>query len=334
MGIFEQQIGRQPEAVQALLDADVPQLDPQRPVVLTGIGTSLHACRVAASWAAILTGGRLRPIAVESHELALTGSLTPDDQIVVVSHRGTKRYPNDVLRLGREIGARTVAISGLGAADLDADVVLRTCEDERAGTHTVSYVTALTLLARLLGAMPGVDDDGRLAGALRTVPDAQRSTIDSPTAGTLASRLVDHSPLLITGSGLDAITADEAALKLKEGAYRWAEGMSVEFALHGTPAVFAPPMAAVCIRPDHDDGGRTADLAGLLEAIGVVGCTAGDGPDDDLWFAPVDTLVRPLVAIVAFQRLVASLAPLVGSSPESIRTDAEPWRSAILRVQL
>lgn len=133
---------------------------------------------------------------------------------------------------------------------------------------------------------------------------------------------------------MDAITADEAALKLKEGTYRWTEGMSVELALHGTPAVFAPPMAAVCIRPGHKDGNRTVDLTRLLTAIGAVACTAGDGPDDDLWFASADPLVRPLVAVVAFQRLVASLARLVGSSPEAIHTDAEPWRSAMLGVPL
>lgn len=334
MGIFEEQISAQPASVEALLEAEVPALDPLRPIVFTGIGTSLHACRIAASWAAMLTRGRIRPVSVESHELALIGSLTSVDQVVVVSHRGTKRYPNQVLQQGRAVGATTLAITGFGVSHLDANFVLRTCPDERAGTHTVSYVSALTVLGRLLGAIPGVDDGRRLGDALRTVPDAQRRTIDDHTPGQLACHLERHSPLLITGSGLDAITADEAALKLKEGAYRWAEGMSVEFALHGTPAVFAPPMAAVCIRPGHEDGNRTADLIRLLTRIGARAYIAGDGSDDDLWFASVDPLVRPLVAVVAFQRLVGSLARLVGSSPEAIHTDVEPWRSAILSVQL
>jgi glutamine---fructose-6-phosphate transaminase (isomerizing) len=332
--VFEEQIAAQPEAVEAVLAKEVPPLDSQRPVVFTGIGTSLHACRVAAGWAAMVSRGRVRPVAVESHDLALLGSLTPLDQVVVVSHRGTKRYPNEVLRQARVVGAMTVAVTGFGAPDPDADVVVRTCPDERASTHTVSYVTALAVLGLLLGATPGVDDERRLVTALRQVPEAQRRTLDSSGPEELAVRLLPHGPLLVTGSGLDAVTADEAALKLMEGTYRWAYGMSVEFALHGTPAVFTPKMAALCIRPGHDDGRRTDDLRSLLGKIGALVCTVGDEEGDDLWFAPVDVLVRPLVAVVAFQRLVVSLAQLVGSSPETTHVEVEPWRSAILDVKL
>ncbi len=334
MGAFDEQIAAQPAAVEALLRVEVPALDPARPIVLTGIGTSLHACRVAASWATMLTGGRIRPVAVEAHELALQRSITAADQIVVVTHRGTKRYPNEVLRQGRSLAATTIAITGHGAPEPDTDFVLRTCDDETSSTHTVSYVAALTMLGRLLSAIDGVDEDGALSAALRAVPEAQRRTLAGPAPDLVARRLAAHSPLLITGSGLDAITADEAALKYKEGTYRWAEGMSVEVALHGTPAAFASPMAAICVRPAHDDGGRTSELARLLAAVGVAVVGAGDGPDDDLRFAPVPVLARPLVAIVALQRLVASVARLVGSSPETTRADEEPWASAIGEIEL
>lgn len=333
MSIFEEQILSQPTAVESALGAEVPSLDPERPIVFTGIGTSLHACRVAATWAAMLSGGRLRPVAIESHELALLGSLTSADQVVVVSHRGTKRYPNQVLSLARSVGAMTVAITGLGVPEPNADTIVRTCLQERASTHTVSYVTALTVLGLLVAAIPGVDKP-RLRDALQQVPEAQRRMLTAPAPEDLAARLVAYNPLLLTGFGLDAITAAEAALKLKEGTYYWAEGVSVEFALHGTPAAFAPPLAAILIRPEKDDGGRTHDLSRLLMKIGIPVFTAGHQDDDDLWFAKVDMLARPLVAIVAFQRLVASMARLVGSNPEATRADVEPWRSAILKVEL
>lgn len=112
---FDQHVLQQPDVVAALLDAELPALDPDRPVVFTGIGTSLHACRMAAAWTRIVTDGRVRPAAIDAHDLALSESVQPDDQVVVVSHRGTKRYPNRVLAAAREAGASTIAITGEGA---------------------------------------------------------------------------------------------------------------------------------------------------------------------------------------------------------------------------
>lgn len=46
---YDERVASQPDAVQRLLDDDpVPALDASRPVVFSGIGTSPHACRVAA----------------------------------------------------------------------------------------------------------------------------------------------------------------------------------------------------------------------------------------------------------------------------------------------
>src|SRR5947209_17426516 len=144
---YDEQIASQPAAVEDVLSrVEVPALDPDRPLIFTGIGTSLHACRVAAEWVADLSGGANRPVAVQAHEFALLGRLNRDDQVVVVSHRGTKRFPNEVLARVREAGATSVLVTGFGAEHPAGDHVLRTCADERAGTHTVSYLTALSVL--------------------------------------------------------------------------------------------------------------------------------------------------------------------------------------------
>jgi hypothetical protein len=53
---LDDQIASQPAAVGAVLDRDIPlPLDPRRPILFTGEGTSLHACRIAATWAARLS---------------------------------------------------------------------------------------------------------------------------------------------------------------------------------------------------------------------------------------------------------------------------------------
>ncbi len=305
--------------------------------MFTGIGTSLHACRVAAAWTRLLSGGRVRAHAIDAHDLALGNQITSADQVVVVSHRGTKQRPNEVLRKAREVGAFSIAVTGEGPAQPDADVVLRTVPQEQASTHTVSYLGALTVLARLVHGLLGADGDP-LAAALRDVPDALRRTLDMPLSDAAVDALTESTaPGLIAGSDLDAITAQEAALKLKEGTYRWVEAMSSEFALHGTPAVFGPSTFAYLLKPVHDDWGRTRQLGGLLTALGARVIVAGEpGEGVDLPFAGLAGryLARPLVAIMPFQRLVSAAAAVLGASPDLTHLEAEPWTSAINAVEL
>lgn len=330
---YDGQISSQPEAAkEALSRIEVPPLHRNRPIIFTGIGTSYHACRVAAAWVAQLTGGALRPVALDTHELALTAPLTAEDQIVVVSHRGNKRFPNEVLARARSVGATTITITGYGTPELGSDYVLRTCPDDQASAHTVSYVTALVVLGRLVAQLGGDTAKG-FVEALDAVPAALEQTLRLPGPPEAAERLLGLEPVLFTGFGLDAVTVDEAALKYKEGTYTWAEGMMAEVALHGTPAVFRPGMGAVTLIPIEDDGGRTADLRTLLGSIDVEILTCGDG-DTDLPFAPVHPLVRPLVAIVPLQRLVSEVARKKGANPDTTRMDEEPWASAIAEIVL
>lgn len=330
---FDDQVAGQAQAVaQTLASVEVPALDPAQELILAGIGTSLHACRVAAYWTAELTGGRVRPRAVEAHELALHGNLPRGSQVVVVSHRGTKRFPNEVLARASESGATTVTVTGKGAANPAADFVLRTCADESASTHSVSYLTALAVLAKLVARMLGAAATS-FAQALAAVPSAIGATLAEPAPVEAALGLADREPLLVAGFGIDEMTADEAALKIKEGAYLWAEGMSEEFALHGTPAVFDPRMAAILISPGREDGGRHLELRALLLELGLQVLTCGAGVDE-LGFAEVEYLMRPFVAIVPLQRLVAELARLRGSNPDTTRTDQAPWSAAVPRIRL
>ncbi len=330
---LDEQIASQPAAVAArLARIDVPTLDSDRPLILTGIGTSLHACFVAAAWITELSNGTIRPSVYAAHDLALTLPIRAQDQVIVVSHRGTKRFPNAVLARARSIGARTVAVVGEGAPEPVADAIVRTCPDERSSTHTVSYVTALVALGQLVARLLGSRGDVLLS-ALQTIPIAIEETLTYSAPVALAERLVGREPYLVAGCGVDALTAAETALKIKEGTYQWAEGMAVELALHGPPAAFRANMGAILLTPAVDDGGRTQELRTLLHELGAEVATCGE-KDEDVRFAAVHRLARPLVAIVPLQRLVAEMARLRGSNPDAIHLDVEPWQTALGHVVL
>lgn len=332
---LDDQIAAQPGAVRDLLAGlEVPPLAPDRPVVLAGQGTSLHACRIAAAWAVWLSDGAVRPHAVEAHHLALHWPLQRGEQVVVVSHRGTKRFPRRCLQRSRRAGAWTLAVTGQGAAEVGADAVVRTCADETSATHTVSYLTALAALARLMEGLGEPERVGPLHAALEAVPDALERALEAPGPAETARRLAGCAPILVAGHELEAMTAAEAALKLKEGAYIWAEGMSVEEALHGPVAVYGPGCAAILIDPPSDDGGRIADLAGVCRAVGMTTIRCGPSAGADLPVPDVAAPVRPVVTVVALQRLVAELARVRGTNPDTIRTDEEPWAGAMKDLRL
>ncbi|MEQ8348573.1 MAG: SIS domain-containing protein [Sneathiellaceae bacterium] len=330
---LDRQIASAPEAMRAILAAGVPALDPDRPILFTGIGTSLAAARVAAGWVTMLTGGRNRAQAFDAHDMGTWMPIRPDDQVVVISHRGTKIFPTASLARARDAGASTIAIVGQVAPDQVADHVLRTCANETAGTFTVSYLSSLAVLAQLAAQFdrsPGRD----FARAVEALPEAVAQTLLLGDPAAAAAQVVEAGTLLIVGFGLDLPTAQEAALKIKEGAWQWTEAMSPEFALHGTPASYHPGMAAAVILPEEPDGGRSELLLSVLGRLGIRCIRAGADPGLDLAFVAPHPLLRPVTGIVPFQRLTAELARLRDTNPDSMHGDREPWRTVMTSIRL
>src|SRR5215207_6247679 len=119
---------------------------------IVGIGTSYHAARIGEHLFREYGGG-IDVRAVHSFDFALFGpNLAPVDCVVGVSHRGTKRYTARALERAREAGCRTALVTGNGGmVSVEADAVFRTVAQERASAHTVSYTTAVSVLANLAG---------------------------------------------------------------------------------------------------------------------------------------------------------------------------------------
>jgi glucosamine--fructose-6-phosphate aminotransferase (isomerizing) len=332
---LDRQIASAPDAMRKILaeTVDLPELDRGRPIIFTGIGTSLHAARVAAGWISMLTGGKIRAQALDAHDVGTWTPLRPDDQVIVISHRGTKIFPTAALARARAAGASTIAIVGQTAPNQDADHTLRTCANETAGTFTVSYLTSLAVLARL-AAQFDTSADQAFSNAIEALPDAVQKTIGLGNPAAAAAALKEAETLLIVGFGLDLPTAQEAALKIKEGAWQWTEAMSPEFALHGTPASFHPGLAAAIIEPAELDNGRSELLRSVLGQLGIRTLQVSERLDAELAFVSPHPLLRPVTSIVPLQRLTAELARLRGTDPDTMHGNREPWRSVMTSVRL
>jgi glucosamine--fructose-6-phosphate aminotransferase (isomerizing) len=255
---------------------------PSGRVVYTGCGTSFHAAQ---------TGG----LAVQALEAVLD---PPEaDLLVVLSHEGDTPLTLEAAQAFR--GPRWVvtgkASSPLG--ELCEEAVVATPEVETSWCHTASYTCAVATLAALRG-----EDVSWLPDAVAEVLAGERFPVTA------------HERIMVVGAGRDWPTAQEAVLKLREGAFVPAAAHHTEQLLHGHLAAVDERVRAFVLEGE----GRAAERAhDAVRALEILGC--------DVTLVPT---VHPVVDVVRFQLLTVDLASARGVDPDRIRRDDERWARA------
>ncbi|RIV35941.1 SIS domain-containing protein [Micromonospora radicis] len=298
-----------------------------RHVVFTARGTSDHA----ALYGAYLTEIRLGlPAGLASPSTMTLFGARPDlsDALVVgVSQSGGSPDLTEVLRVARESGALTLAVTNApdsplaGAAELSVDIA---AGHERAVAATKTYTAELLALLLLVeGIRAG---DGRLPDeehrALAALPGLAARTLDDPTPTQLAPRYRFAAQLVTTGRGYAYPTAREAALKLMETSYLPALAFSGADLLHGPLAMTdpdVPVLAVVGSGPGGQAMGEVLPRLGERRAdVVVVGSAEVEGATR-IAVPEVDERYAPLLDILPLQRLALALALARGENPDAPR---------------
>jgi fructoselysine-6-P-deglycase FrlB-like protein len=259
------------------------RLPPGR-ILYTGCGTSFHAAQ---------TGGE----AVQALELVLR----PDrdaDLLVCVSHEGTTVMTLEAAEAwsGGPVWLLTGAPESPLAALAD-EVIVCAPEIEASWCHTSSYTAAVAALAALRG-----EEVSWMAGAVAEAIAGARF----PVSG--------HERWLVAGAGRDWPTAQEAVLKLREGAHVAAEPWETEQLLHGYLAAVDEHVRAFVLEGEGRGAERARETVAALEVLGV-----------DVTLVPTR---HPVVDIVPFQLLTVDLAEARGIDPDPIRRDDPRWAQA------
>jgi glutamine---fructose-6-phosphate transaminase (isomerizing) len=254
---------------------------PEGRVVVTGCGTSFHAAQ---------TGG-------ESIQ-ALEAVLAPPEAelLVAVSHEGETEL---TMEAARAFDGPVWLLTGKAESpftELADEVFVITPEIEKSWCHTASYTCAVAALAALRG-----DDIHWLAEAVRRAL-GEREPVS------------EHTRMLVAGAGRDWPTAQEAVLKLREGAWVAAEAHETEQLLHGHLSAIDETVRCFVLEGE----GRAAERAAqAVAALRELGCDVTLVPTKD-----------PVVDIVRFQQLTLDLADARGIDPDWIRRDDERWKNA------
>ena len=309
------------------LKAVAARLKSMERVLLSGIGTSWHACLVGELLLSQIGGLGHRVRAFHSFEFKnYWPDPDPKTGVIVVSHRGTKRFSLEALEKAKAGGGIGVAITGAGSGEglKIADYILTTVEQESSAAHTISYTTALAILAALAEELGGPDE---MAGAVEAIPDQMAILLGQESWEELAKRFQDRRRYYFIGGGPNTATACEAALKMNEANYATTVGMNCEQVLHGPWAAMEASDMVWLIAPPGPSYERCLALARAAVEIGapVVGIVEEGDRElsalcaETIALPPIPELFTPILSVVPLQLFTYHLALARGTNPDTMR---------------
>lgn len=214
----------------------------------------------------------------------------------MVSHEGDTPVTLEAARAFRGERWLVTGKSDSALAETCERVIVATPDVERSWCHTASYTCAVAAIAALHG-----HDISSLPGAV------EQALAEEP-------RITEHERWLIAGAGDAWPTAQEAALKLREGAFVAAEAHHTEQLLHGHLAAVDESVRCFVLSGEGRLHERAADAYAALRELGC-----------DVELVPT---MHPVVDIVPFQLLTLALAAARGVDPDRIRRDDPRWARA------
>ena len=251
-------------------------------IAAAGCGTSFHAAQ---------TSGR----GIDSLEAVLR---PPDaDLLVLVSHEGETPL---TLEAAQAFPGPKWLVTGKPDGPIAAlceEVVVATPELDESYCHTASYTCAVAALAALRG-----EDVSGLSEAMADALEAPRLPVS------------EHQRFLVAGAGRDWPTAQEAALKLREGVHLAVEAHPTEELLHGHLAAIDESVRCFVLEGEGRGATRAADAVAALTELGC-----------DVTLVPTS---HPAVDIAQFHLLTLDLAEARGVDPDLIRWDEPRWKAA------
>ncbi|OUO32953.1 glutamine--fructose-6-phosphate transaminase (isomerizing) [Olsenella sp. An293] len=350
------EIAEQPEAIERLLSGRMgahgvtldelsmtgDELASVDRVYLIACGTSYHVSLIARTL--IQTWAKVPVICDYASEFNYENDVlvTPHTLGVIITQSGETADTLTAARRLKGMGCKVFAITNVlgSTAARESDGVLyvqagpEVCVASTKA-YTAQMVASALLALRLAEAQGQMEraEVERRYGDLCRIPDLIREVISRSWQDKRAAQLFRraHSALFL-GRGVNATTALEGALKLKEISYLHAEAYPAGEMKHGPIALLEPGFPVVAIVPEDRVHDKTVSNIQEVIARGAV-CVAVATDGDEavaslvehvLWIPHVpDELLVPIVAVVHLQMLARHVALLRGCDVDKPRNLAK-----------
>jgi len=317
------------------------QLRNLRRIVIVAAGTSYHAGVVGRymieEWARL-------PVEpdIASEWIYRNPVLSKDTLVIGISQSGESRDTVNAIKLARDLGARTLAITNLMGSQItrEAESVLYTRCGLEIGVAASKTFTAQVALLALIGL--------KLAQVRKTLPPEEVTTIldelyelpqkisqfldGAHPIDEIAERFYDKPFFLYLGRHIGLPVALEGALKLKEISYIPTDAYSAGEMKHGPIALLEEGTPVVCVATDQkviyekvvSNIQETRARGAHVIAIATDGNEDIQHHADDVIYIPRSpAFLQSVLAVVPLQLLAYRIARLRGLNVDQPRNLAK-----------
>ena len=267
--------------------------------------------------------------------------LSEDTLVIGISQSGETADTLAAIRLARESGARTLAITNIMGSQItrEVDSVLYTrCGMEMAVASTKTFTAQVTLLsmialklAQVRGTLPQAEIH-EILDHVYALPEKMGAFLDGDhPIEEVAQRYYDKPFFLYLGRHIGLPVALEGALKLKEISYIPTEAYSAGEMKHGPIALLDDDTPVVCVATDSHVYDKIVSNIQETRARGAhVIAIATDGNEDiqhhadDVIFVPkTPNFLQAVLAVLPLQLLAYRIARLRGLNVDQPRNLAK-----------
>jgi len=309
-------------------------------IVLTGCGTALHAAMIGEY---LIEALAQIPTEVEyaSEFRHRNTPMTRDTLVFAISQSGETADTLGALRESRRKGYRTLGICNNVASTIaresDGGVYMHAGPEigVAATKSFTSQVAILTAIGLLLGRMRhlSTSEGTRIIDALTALPAQIEEVLKlSDQIKAIAKKYAASPGMLFFGRQFNFPVALEAALKMKEITYIFAEGHPSAELKHGIIALVRPELPSVFIAPDDAVFSKNLNNIEQVRARKgpVIALTSGKGAerlakiaDDIITIPSVPDYVTPILTVIPLQLLAYHLAVELGRDVDKPRNLAK-----------
>ena len=309
-------------------------------IVLTGMGTSLHAAMIARHWIENIAG---IPAEWEnSSEFTYRNPvLDPNTLFISITQSGETADTLNAMHVAKQNGATLLNICNYKESQAGrlADQTLYMNAGAEIGvaatkTFTCSLST-LYIFSIYIGQLRGHIDKSRVSIMLKelsSLPSMMESILkDADTYKELANKYARYSNFLFLGRGINFPVAMEGALKLKEISYIHAEGYPAGEMKHGPISLIDNSMPVIAIAPQNTVYKKMiSNISEVKAREGIVLAISSDSDNeiinkvDDVSKIPeCSELLSPILTTIPLQLLSYYIAMKKGCDVDQPRNLAK-----------
>lgn len=290
MSKFFEEVKQQPDAIRETIRLNgKTSFAPDKPLLLTGMGSSLAAAELLVSY---LNLHGIQALAIDNSELLYQypESFIEGHQLVIVSQSGESFEARKLAERYPHAAAITNSPDG-SLAKLAQDVLLTHAGKEEAIASSKSFTTTAALMLLLGSRMAGNDLSDELYCAADVVEEQLER--EAEYRALIREYLNPEKPMVLLGRGPSIYTARQGSLTLKETARIFAEAASAPQFRHGPFELIKEKLQAVFFNPK----GTTYEINRkyVLE-MAELGATVLYVSDEPLEHERVKSLVIPSVS--------------------------------------